>query len=100
MTRVRRRNACSILNFSGIFLEKLDYKIHFRRKLWIDIIPGEDKQADSMIHFYQERDNYLLGLQEKLIVAEEHRSKLKLEINANNFIDFLEQISRILYQVI
>jgi myosin-7 len=62
MTRVRRGNACSILNFSGIFLEKLDYKIHFRRKLWIDIIPGEDKQADSMIHFYQERDNYLLGL--------------------------------------
>jgi myosin-7 len=62
MTRVRRRNTCSILNFSGIFLEKLDYKIHFRRKLWIDIIPGEDKQADSMIHFYQERDNYLLGL--------------------------------------
>jgi len=44
------------------FLEKLDYKIHFRRKLWVDIIPGEDKQADSMIHFYQEKDNYLLGL--------------------------------------
>jgi myosin-7 len=44
------------------FIEKLDYKIHFRRKLWIDIIPGEDKQADSMIHFYQEKDNYMLGL--------------------------------------
>ncbi|CAF4321367.1 unnamed protein product, partial [Adineta steineri] len=48
---------------------KLDYKIHFRRKLWIDIIPGEDKQADSLIHFYQERDNYMLGLH-KLEVEE------------------------------
>jgi len=28
----------------------------------VDIIPGDDKQADSMIHFYQEKDNYLLGL--------------------------------------
>ena len=46
----------------GILSEKLDYKIHFRRKLWIDIIPGEDKQADAFIHFHQERDNYLLGL--------------------------------------
>jgi myosin-7 len=46
----------------SFFKEKLDYKIHFRRKLWVDIIPGEDKQADCMIHFYQERDNYLLGL--------------------------------------
>ncbi|CAF3943400.1 unnamed protein product [Rotaria sp. Silwood2] len=42
--------------------KKLDYKVHFRRKLWVDIIPGEDKQADCMIHFYQERDNYMLGL--------------------------------------
>ena len=41
---------------------KLDYKIHFRRKLWIDIIPGEDKNADSMIHFHQEKENYMLGL--------------------------------------
>ncbi|CAF3613901.1 unnamed protein product [Rotaria sp. Silwood1] len=49
--------------------KKLDYKVHFRRKLWVDIIPGEDKQADSMIHFYQERDNYMLGLH-KLEVEE------------------------------
>jgi len=28
----------------------------------VDIIPGEDKHADTMIHFYQEKDNYMLGL--------------------------------------
>ena len=50
------------LSFSLNFLEKLGYKIHFRRKLWVDIIPGDDKQADSMIHYYQEKANYLLGL--------------------------------------
>ncbi|CAF1183362.1 unnamed protein product [Rotaria sordida] len=49
--------------------KKLDYKVHFRRKLWVDIIPGEDKQVDSMVHFYQERDNYMLGLH-KLEVEE------------------------------
>lgn len=41
---------------------KLDYQVHFRRKIWVDIIPGEDKNADCALHFYQERENYLLGL--------------------------------------
>ncbi|CAF1217575.1 unnamed protein product [Rotaria magnacalcarata] len=75
--------------------KKLDYKIYFRRKLWIDIIPGDDKQADSIVHFYQEKDNYLLGLH-KLEVEEAanlaallgraDRGKGAPEANLSNFV--------------
>ncbi|CAF3603065.1 unnamed protein product [Adineta steineri] len=75
--------------------KKLDYKIHFRRKLWIDIIPGEDKQADSLIHFYQERDNYMLGLHKlevdeaanlAALLGKADRGKGAPEANLANFV--------------
>ena len=48
--------------FHAVLAGKLDYQVHFRRKIWVDIIPGEDKHADCILHFYQEKENYLLGL--------------------------------------
>ncbi|CAF1043310.1 unnamed protein product, partial [Didymodactylos carnosus] len=48
--------------FCGHDKKNLDYKIHFKRKLWINIVPNEDRQADSIVHFYQEKEKYILGL--------------------------------------
>ncbi|CAF4327060.1 unnamed protein product, partial [Rotaria magnacalcarata] len=57
--------------------------------------PGDDKQADSIVHFYQEKDNYLLGLH-KLEVEEAanlaallgraDRGKGAPEANLSNFV--------------
>eukprot|EP00041_Stephanoeca_diplocostata_P036653 m.1347145 g.1347145 ORF g.1347145 m.1347145 type:complete len:2141 (-) comp24909_c0_seq1:347-6769(-) len=38
------------------------YKLQIVRRLWINVIPGEDLAADEHLHFDQERQKYLRGL--------------------------------------
>ncbi|KAI0983002.1 hypothetical protein GJ496_007096 [Pomphorhynchus laevis] len=37
------------------------YRALFKRKLWINVLPGKDVQCDVFVHFPQEKESYLSG---------------------------------------
>lgn len=43
------------------------YQLFFLKKLWLNFVPGKDKQADEIFHFYQEVPKYMNGYYKVLI---------------------------------
>ncbi|XP_034036571.1 unconventional myosin-VIIb [Thalassophryne amazonica] len=78
----------------------IPYLVFFMRKLWFNVIPGRDMEADLVFHFPQELPKYLKGYhvctKEDMI----HIATLLFKIKANNDKTQLVTISKILKELV
>lgn len=78
----------------------MNYQIFFMKKLWINTVPGRDKNADQIFYFPQELPKYLRGYHKtsKQDVAE--LAALIYRARFGNDQSFLTQINQMLEEFI
>ncbi|XP_054198137.1 unconventional myosin-VIIb isoform X2 [Homo sapiens] len=78
----------------------LPYQVYFMRKLWLNISPGKDVNADTILHYHQELPKYLRGFHKCSREDAIHLAGLIYKAQFNNDRSQLASVPKILRELV
>lgn len=78
----------------------IPYQVFFMRKLWFNVVPGKDPEADHIFHFPQELPKYLRGYHNSSREETVSMAALLLRIKSGNNQPQVAMIPRVLKELV